>query len=193
MIHEFRVYDFAPGSANRYLEFFGRTGFPVITRHLPSLAYWVTDTGELNQLIHVWVYQNMADRATRRAALMADPVWLQEVLPVGLSMIQRQTSLLCEPVRLPAAVTALDQASLCNRPAWPSGEPVLRNDFAWWGMAKLGLQVRQATEGAFLWRVVSGPDTGSAIFLTAPGPADSLRQEDAAYAQVVRMAGLSRI
>ena len=37
------------------------------------LAYMITESGEMNTIVHIWVYEDAADRAKRRAAMTADP------------------------------------------------------------------------------------------------------------------------
>jgi hypothetical protein len=45
-------------------------------RHLGEpLAYLITESGEVNTFIHLWVYKDAADRAARRAAMSADKDW----------------------------------------------------------------------------------------------------------------------
>ena len=39
------------------------------------LLYAITETGEINTYVHVWVYEDAADRARKRAAMDADPDW----------------------------------------------------------------------------------------------------------------------
>ena len=39
-------------------------------------AYFVTETGNPNQYVHIWRYENAGDREAKRAALWADPDWL---------------------------------------------------------------------------------------------------------------------
>ena len=36
----------------------------------------MTETGDVNQYIHIWAYQDAADRERRRAAMWADPEWV---------------------------------------------------------------------------------------------------------------------
>ena len=49
---------------------------PAQTRHLGKpLAYMVTESGEMNTIVHIWVYEVAGDRAKRRAAMAADPDW----------------------------------------------------------------------------------------------------------------------
>ena len=35
----------------------------------------ITESGEINTIVHIWVYEDAADRAKRRAAMAADPDW----------------------------------------------------------------------------------------------------------------------
>jgi hypothetical protein len=77
MIVDERTYTIAPGKLAAYLEAHLRDALPVMRRHLGEPhAYFVTETGTLNQFVHLWRYESMADRERRRAALYADPEWL---------------------------------------------------------------------------------------------------------------------
>jgi NAD(P)-dependent dehydrogenase (short-subunit alcohol dehydrogenase family) len=92
VIYELRTYDFAPGTATRYLELFATRGLPLITRHLPLLGCWLAETGDLNRLHHLWAYSDLADRARRRTALWADQEWTQSFVPEAFSLVARQES-----------------------------------------------------------------------------------------------------
>lgn len=41
------------------------------------ILYGLTETGDVNSYVHIWVYEDAADRTQRRANLMADPEWLE--------------------------------------------------------------------------------------------------------------------
>jgi len=38
-------------------------------------AFWYTEIGPLNQVIHVWPYENALERSKIRAAVVKDKVW----------------------------------------------------------------------------------------------------------------------
>ncbi len=77
MIYDMRIYTCRPGTVKAHLEQYETHGFPVQTRHLGApLLYAVTETGPLNSFVHVWAYQDAADRARRRAAMQEDPDWI---------------------------------------------------------------------------------------------------------------------
>jgi hypothetical protein len=78
MLIDVRTYRVRAGTLPLALALYEKHGFKPQTRHLGQpFAYLVTETGELNTYIHMWAYEDAADRAKKRAAMMADPEWLQ--------------------------------------------------------------------------------------------------------------------
>jgi hypothetical protein len=56
------------------------------------VAYLTTETGDPNAYLHIWMYEDAADRARRRAAMIADPEWqhyLTESAKLGALESQR--------------------------------------------------------------------------------------------------------
>jgi hypothetical protein len=66
MIVEMRTYTLKPGSTPTVLERFGKA-LPVRQKLSPLAAFWYTDVGPLNQIIHVWCYEDTATRDKIRA------------------------------------------------------------------------------------------------------------------------------
>ena len=76
MIFDMRIYTCKPGTVPAQLALYEKHGLSVQTKHLGQPAlYGVTETGPINTYVHVWAYENAADRETRRAAMQADPDW----------------------------------------------------------------------------------------------------------------------
>lgn len=76
MLIDHRTYTVKPGTMSRHLKIYEEYGFEVQKRYLGEpLAYLVTESGELDTFVHMWVFQDAADRAARRAALQVDPAW----------------------------------------------------------------------------------------------------------------------
>ena len=76
MIFDHRTYTVKPGTLPKQLELYEKHGKAPQERHLGKpLLYGVTETGPINSYVHVWVYENAADRERRRAAMQADPEW----------------------------------------------------------------------------------------------------------------------
>jgi hypothetical protein len=71
-----RTYRIKPGAMNAYLNNYEKFGFAPQTRHLGKpVAYMFSESGEINTLVHIWAYEDAADRMRRRAAMQADPDW----------------------------------------------------------------------------------------------------------------------
>ncbi len=76
MIYDHRTYVCRPGTIKRHLDLYKQHGWEPQTRHLGRpLLYAMTDVGDVNSYVHIWVYQSAADRAERRTAMQADPDW----------------------------------------------------------------------------------------------------------------------
>jgi hypothetical protein len=77
MIIDERTYTIAPGRLQAYLDDHFHQALPLMRKHLGDpYGYFVTETGDLNQFVHLWRYESMADREARRARLYAEPAWL---------------------------------------------------------------------------------------------------------------------
>ena len=77
MLVDHRTYAVRPGTLRKQLALYEKHGLAPQKRHFGEpLAYLVTETGDVNTYVHIWVYTDAADRAAKRAALMADPEWL---------------------------------------------------------------------------------------------------------------------
>lgn len=77
MILDHRTYTCRPGTLNRHLDLYAEHGWPVQRRHLGEpLVFAVTETGDVNSFVHVWRFEDAADRAARRAAMKRDPDWI---------------------------------------------------------------------------------------------------------------------
>jgi NIPSNAP len=92
MIFEWRSYDLLPGKVPAYIELLQTVGLTIVTRYLPMLGYWFTESGTLNRLHHLWLYQDFEDRAARRTELSAEQVWTGNFIPRAMALVQRQHS-----------------------------------------------------------------------------------------------------
>ena len=69
MLLDVRTYTCRPGAIKKHLEIYEKYGKAPQTKHLGQpLAYMVTETGNPNQYIHIWVYESAGDREAKRAA-----------------------------------------------------------------------------------------------------------------------------
>jgi len=78
MIVEERTYTVKPGTIHVYYKDYDPRGLEIQTRILGNLiGYFHSEIGELNQIVHLWGYDSLAERERRRAQLAADPAWLE--------------------------------------------------------------------------------------------------------------------
>jgi hypothetical protein len=78
MIVDLRTYTLRPGRLRPYLDLYRRIGFPIHRQHVGDpIGYFTSEIGELNQVVHLWGYDSLADRETKRAALEADSGWMR--------------------------------------------------------------------------------------------------------------------
>lgn len=76
MLIDHRTYTVRPGTIAKQIALYEQYGLAAQQRHLGKpLAWLITETGEINTYVHLWVYEDAADRAKKRAAMQADPEW----------------------------------------------------------------------------------------------------------------------
>ena len=70
---EQRIYTMVPGGTAEYVRVYEECGRAVQERILGRmLGYYTRDVGELNQLIYLWPFSSLDERARRRQELLAD-------------------------------------------------------------------------------------------------------------------------
>jgi hypothetical protein len=90
VIVEERIYTLQVGASPEYVRLYQEEGLAIqepILGHL--VGYYTTEIGPLNQVVHMWAYQDLEDRRERRARLVADERWkayIQKVRPFLVTM-----------------------------------------------------------------------------------------------------------
>ena len=74
MIYEVRTYTLKPGSTPQVEEAFAEA-LPHREQYSKLGAFWHTDIGPLNQIIHVWPYEDLDERTKVRAEAAQNPNW----------------------------------------------------------------------------------------------------------------------
>jgi hypothetical protein len=78
MIIDHRTYMLHPTKLPKWLKLYEEYGLPVQRRHLGEpIGFFTSEIGPLNQVVHLWRYEDLADRTRRRAAMAADPAWAE--------------------------------------------------------------------------------------------------------------------
>ena len=85
MIYEMRTYDIKPRSLPEVEKRFGEA-YEKRKKYSELAAFWHTEIGPLNQIIHVWGYKDLAEREKIRAAAVKDGVWPPKIAEFLVSM-----------------------------------------------------------------------------------------------------------
>ncbi len=97
MIVDVRTYDIVPRQMKAYLALFEEYALPVMREYIGEpIGYFVVEHGPLNQVVHLWGYDSLADVEEKRRARDADPRWA-EYLSKGEGLVARQNNKLCRP------------------------------------------------------------------------------------------------
>ena len=99
MLLDHRTYTVRVGTLRKQLDVYEKHGLVPQKRHFGEpLAWLISETGDVNTYVHIWVYQDAADRNARRAALLKDPEW-QAYLEINAAngYLLRQESRLMSP------------------------------------------------------------------------------------------------
>lgn len=74
MIYEVRTYSLTPGSLAEVEKRFGEA-YEYRKKYSELAAFWHTEIGPLNEIIHVWPYRDMDERARVRAETAKETNW----------------------------------------------------------------------------------------------------------------------
>jgi len=87
MLYEVRTYTLRPGTTAEFEERFAKR-LPLREKHSKLGAFWHTEFGPLNQVIHVYAYDDLGHRTRVRTAMAQDTAMQQ--LPGGGDLIVAQ-------------------------------------------------------------------------------------------------------
>ena len=74
MIYEIRTYGIAPGSLAEVEKRFAE-GYEARKKYSPLTAFLHTEIGPLNEIVHIWGYKDLAERARVRGEASKDANW----------------------------------------------------------------------------------------------------------------------
>jgi hypothetical protein len=96
MIYEIRTYNLHPGMVPEYERRFAMA-YPTRSKYSPLYGFWHTEIGPLNQLVHIWPYDNLQQRADVRAASVKDPSGLWP--PINQDLLVSQENDILTPIK----------------------------------------------------------------------------------------------
>ena len=104
MIFELRTYTVKPGAVGDMVKASSTASRDIRGDDYGKLeGYWTTEIGPLNQVMHLWSYPDLNERARLRGELGKNPRWTGEYIPLIRPLMVRQDIRLLNPVRAPVA------------------------------------------------------------------------------------------
>ncbi|MBR0696320.1 NIPSNAP family protein [Bradyrhizobium lablabi] len=95
-IYEFRNYRAKPlGGAKQWLELFTAV-LPEREKYSKIVGLWQTETGQPNEVCHIWAYPSLNARTEARGNALKDPAWL-EFLGKGTAVLEEMHSTIMLP------------------------------------------------------------------------------------------------
>lgn len=80
-IYELRTYKLLPANYPQYLAATAAS-FHLRTKHSKLVGFWATEIGGVNEVVHIWQYDNLQARKRVRDALAADAEWMTYVVAI---------------------------------------------------------------------------------------------------------------
>lgn len=99
MIFEIRTYNTKPYGVAEYEKAFAEA-YQTRRKYGENLwGFWHTEIGPLNQMVHIWAYESLQERADIRAAALKDPTGKWPPTHVGSEVILTQESDILLPIK----------------------------------------------------------------------------------------------
>ncbi len=94
-IVDHRVYTIPARKVGEFIEVFDRLAMPVLLQTLGHpLGFWTSLVGPLNQFVHQWGYDSLADYEQRCAARDAHPDFAKYMAASGHLIVAQETRLI---------------------------------------------------------------------------------------------------
>lgn len=94
-IYELRTYCAIVGKMSELVSLYKNEGWPVLAKHPPKLVgYFTGDVGALNELIHVWKFDDDADRRAFWAGVYGDADFMAFAAKIRPLIAQQQNKLM---------------------------------------------------------------------------------------------------
>jgi NIPSNAP protein len=94
-VYELRWYRTHVGRTNEWLEMF-KGVLPTRDKYTRRVGLWQTAIAQLNEVVHMWVYKDLNDRAASRARMAQDPAW-QAFMAKSPALLQHMQAIILTP------------------------------------------------------------------------------------------------
>jgi len=92
-VYELRTYRTHVGKAPEWIGHF-KVGLKAREKYSKIVGLWSTDIAQLNQVVHLWAYSDLGQRAEARAKALQDPEWKAFLAKGGPLLIEMQSVIL---------------------------------------------------------------------------------------------------
>lgn len=94
-IYELRTYCVVVGKMSELTKLYETEGWAALSKHPKKLiGYFTGDIGALNQLVHMWKFDDDVDRRAFWAGVYADPAFMSFVAKIRPMMLSQENKLL---------------------------------------------------------------------------------------------------
>jgi hypothetical protein len=94
-VYELRTYRTHVGKAGEWLGHF-KAIMPVREKYSKNVGLWQTEVAQLNEVVHLWAYRDLNERAAVRAKVAQDPEW-QAFLGKATPLLVEMRSIVLTP------------------------------------------------------------------------------------------------
>jgi hypothetical protein len=94
-LYELRWYRTVVGKADEWLGHF-QAIMPTREKYSRNVGTWQTQMGQLNEVVHLWAYRDLNERASVRSSVVKDPAW-QEFLGRSAPLLLQMNSTILVP------------------------------------------------------------------------------------------------
>jgi len=94
-IYELRWYRTQVGRAGEWLDLF-KGVMSTREKYMRRVGLWQTELGQLNEVVHMWVYRDLNERMTSRAKLGQDPEW-QKFIAASAPLLAHMQAIVLVP------------------------------------------------------------------------------------------------
>jgi len=94
-VYELRTYRTPVGKVPEWISLY-KAILPTREKYSKIVGLWTTDIAQLNQIVHLWAYNDLNHRAEVRAKVMQEPAW-KEFLAKGNPLLVEMQSIVLTP------------------------------------------------------------------------------------------------
>lgn len=94
-VYELRWYRAQTGRAGDWINHF-KAILPTREKYMRRVGVWTTEIGQLNEVVHMWVFKDLKERADARARLAQDPDW-QKFLTLSVGLLAHMQAVVLLP------------------------------------------------------------------------------------------------